>query len=130
MELGEELQQLLDGYVAAYRAGDAAGCAAVYTECGEIHSPFGPPAVGRAAIAAAHTAWFEEAEENKAITVLSVQGAGDLAACLARYSADIPREDGPPATEAGVTLSTFERQADGSWLIRMSALVPDANEAG
>ena len=46
----DEFKTLYDTYVACYRAQDAAGCAAVFAAEAELFSPFGPPAIGRAAI--------------------------------------------------------------------------------
>ncbi|WP_245318119.1 MULTISPECIES: nuclear transport factor 2 family protein [unclassified Mesorhizobium] len=65
MSIRDELQELWDIYVAAYRAGDAAGCAAVFTSDAELHSPYAPPARGRAAIEALHGVWTQYATPTK-----------------------------------------------------------------
>lgn len=117
-------------YAEAYNAGDAQGCAAVFAEDGEIHSPFGPAIRGRSAIAEAHAEWFEEGEENKSLNVLRTEASGDLATCLARYGADVSHPDGTSGTVGGVSLNTLSRQADGTYLITVCALVPDMNETG
>ncbi len=124
MNLVQDIQSLFDTYVAAYETGNAEGCAAIYTEDGQVHSPFGPPAVGRAAIAATHAEWFTEGEENKSVIVHEAEASGDLAYCLAAYNADVPQLDGPPRREAGVSLNTLRRQAVGSYLIAVTTLVP------
>lgn len=48
------LQDVLETMARAYSAGDAVGCAALFTEDAQLHSPFAPPAKGSAAIEALH----------------------------------------------------------------------------
>ena len=126
----EPLEALWGAYAEAYNSGDAEGCAAVFAEDGEIHSPYGPPIRGRSGIAAAHAEWFEEGEENKSLTVLRTETSGSLAMCLARYSAEVPQAGGAPETVGGVSLNTLRRQPDGTYLITVCALVPDTNATG
>ena len=54
MSIRDDLQSLFNIYVAAYQAGDAAACAAIFAINGELYSPYAPPARGRAAIEALH----------------------------------------------------------------------------
>jgi len=122
MSLREELQALLDLYVASYEAGDAAACASFYLPEGAIFSPYGPAATGTDAIRGLHDDWFRLDEKNKKITVVDAGEQGALAWCLAEYSADIAGTDNTFEREAGTTLSVLERQSDGSWRIRYSSL--------
>lgn len=106
----------------AYRAGDATACASMWTETGSIYSPFGPPLTGRAAIEAAHRAWTAEgAGGDKVLQVVHAATEGGMAWCLVRYA-----EEG----ESGTSLNVLERQADGTWLIRLTSLNSDFPEAG
>lgn len=118
MPIRDEMQALLDRMVVAYRAGDAAGCAALWTEDGAIHSPFAPPALGRAAIEALHRDWTSGgAGANKRLEVLDAGSEGDLAWFLAAFSEG--------STESGTSLCIVERQPDGGWLIRVCSLNSD-----
>ena len=65
----DQLNRLIDGYLTAYAACDAQGCAAIFTADGALYSPYGPPAHGHAEIAATHVKWFAENEEDKTIEV-------------------------------------------------------------
>ena len=65
MSIRDELQGLWDIYVAAYRAGNAAGCASIFTDDAEVHSPCAPPARGRAAIEALHGIWTQARAPTK-----------------------------------------------------------------
>lgn len=61
MSIRDELQELWDIYVAAYRSKNAAGCAAIFVPYGEVYSPYAPPACGRAAIESLHAVWTQGA---------------------------------------------------------------------
>ena len=114
MDFQEECQQLLDRYVTYYREGDAAGCASVYSPEAEMYSPFGPPAIGRQAIEAAHKEWVEEGADQKQINVLSAGRSGDLGWCIASFSEG--------ATGSGFSMNILARQPDGRWAITHCSL--------
>ncbi len=120
-----EIERLLEDYLTAYERHQADGCAAAYTLEARLDSPYGPPAVGREAIAAAHRAWFEEPERNKRLDLVEVDLQDQAGHCLLRWSAEV---DGPgstaPATISGTTLATL-RRIEGMWQFHRMALVPD-----
>lgn len=124
MSLVAEIQSLLDAYGAAYAAREAERCAGFYAEDGEIHMPGEPPIVGRTAIAEAHADWFNEREENKTLVIDKAGASGDLAYCTLTYSADIPQDGAPPRRDAGASLNTLRRLADGSLRMHITALMP------
>ena len=115
MTIADELQKLLDDYVVAYRASDAAACASVFTADAWIISPYGPAAFGRADIERIHQDWMQDSAEDKRIEVVEAGQSGDLAWCLARFS------EGESEDE-GTSLNLFERQKDGRWLIRICSM--------
>lgn len=112
--LFHEMQDLMNRMAAAYAAGDAAGCAALFVPAGELYSPFAPPARGRAAIEALHRIWTDGVGEKR-LDVVDAGCAGDLAWCHATYSEGDSSGDGR-------SLSVLERQKDGTWLIRICML--------
>jgi ketosteroid isomerase-like protein len=112
-----EMQRLLDAYVAAYRSGDADGCAACFTEDAQLFSPYSQPARGRAAIANLHADWVQEGE-NKRMTLLDCGAEGALAWALCRY-------DEGRATGSGTSLFVCERSTDAAWRIRICSLNED-----
>ena len=79
-----------------------------------MHSPFGPPAVGRQAIEDTHAEWVSEGADNKQITVSSAEKDGDLGWCIAQF-----REG---TTGEGTSLNVLARQSDGRWLITYCSL--------
>lgn len=115
MSIREDLQKVLDTYAAAYRVGDASACAAVFVPDGELYSPYAPPARGRAEIAALHKNWTQDGGEGKQLVIVDWGGSGKLSWCLASFSEG-------QITGDGTSLGVFERQSDGSWLIRICSL--------
>lgn len=87
MSIHEELQIFWNAYVAAYRAGDAKTCGAMFTADAELHSPYAPPARGLDAIGLVPGHVTEGLEVGN-----------------------------------GTSVDVFERQPDGSWLIRVCSL--------
>lgn len=114
MTLRQEMQALCDAYVAAYRVGDAAGCAAVFAEDGVMHSAFAPPARGRAAIAEQHAEWTVGGA-GKTLTVTRAEGAGDVAWFLANFA------EGHETGE-GISLCACRRDPGGPWRIAVCSL--------
>ena len=115
MTIREELQDLYDQYVVAYRSKDADGCAAVFTEDSKLLSPYGPVATGRDGIRNLHATWLQEDTQSKQLKVIEAGTSGDTAWCLAEFS------EGEAEAE-GFSLNVFERQPEGGWLIRMCSL--------
>ena len=115
MLIRAELQNLLNTMAAAYRAGNAAACAAMFVPDGELYSPYAPPARGRAAIEALHRIWTHDGGGDKQLTLIDAGSSGNLAWCLAAYSEG-------EVTGDGISLSILERQAGGDWLFRICSL--------
>jgi ketosteroid isomerase-like protein len=114
MDFKNDCQALFDVYLSNYRAGDAIGCASIFSLDSELYSPFGPPAIGRAAITSSHKEWVEEGGEDKQIKIVSAGCSGDLGWCVSSYSEG--------ATGNGSSVNVLARQPDGSWLITHCSL--------
>ena len=119
MSIGAEAQRLCDAYAAAYRVGDAAGCAALFVPDGWLFSPYNPPAQGRPAIEAVHREWTAlEGSDTKSLTVMEAGASGDVGWCLVVYT-------DAPGLDEGSSVNILERQADGGWLIRACSVTPN-----
>jgi uncharacterized protein (TIGR02246 family) len=123
----EQTQRLVDQYLAAYTAHDAAGCAALYDEAGVILSPWEPPVHGPERIARTHETWFAEGETDKTMEISDLVVSGDIAVCLLHFAANMP--DGSKAE--GTSLNSLKRQPDGGWkLLHTSLNMLDAATSG
>ena len=124
MAAEDEVRDLMTAYAAASNRRDAAALTALYTEDGAIYSPFGPAALGRQAIDAAHREWLAAGEENKRLEIRELRCNPDMACCVVGYAADYPQQDGTTATESGVSVNVLLRQRDG-WKFHISSLTAD-----
>ena len=114
----DDIQGLLDRMAAAYSVGDAAACANMFTDNAQLHSPFAPPAIGRAALLSLHEDWTSEGGDKR-FSILDFGCTHGLAWCLCRFS------EGDVAGD-GTSLIVLERGADDVWLIRSCCLHGDA----
>lgn len=121
----EKLLKLISSYLSAYSKQDSEGCSRAFTPDGALFSPYGPPARGRQAIAATHSEWFAEEEEDKHLEVLEFHQIGDSAHCLLGWSARVPNEEGGFSVASGVSLCILTVEGDEVLFNRL-ALVPDA----
>ena len=115
MDIERGVAETFHRYLQAYRTGAAAGCAACYLPDGAVYSPYAPPALGRQAIEDLHRDWTLEGAPNKTLVPLEIGGQGATAWCFARFADD-------DAAGEGWSLHILERQADATWLIRISSL--------
>jgi ketosteroid isomerase-like protein len=123
----EKLLKLVSSYLLAYSTQDSEGCSRAFTLDGALFSPYGPPARGRQAIAATHSEWFAEEEEDKRLEVLEFHQIGDSAHCLLGWSARVPNENEENgfSVASGVSLCVLTVEGDEVLFNRL-ALVPDA----
>ena len=117
MNLESELQGVWIKYLAAYRVGDAHGCAALFSPDAQLMSPYAAVARGREAIEILHQEWTGDGAENKQIDMVEFGGSGDSAWCLVRF------EEGAE-TGVGVSLNVLER-TNGHRLIKVCSLNED-----
>ena len=118
VSIHDQAQALMDRMVVAYRAADAAGCAALFTTDAIVTSPYAPTAHGRDAIEALHRDWTSGGTNSKRITVINSGGAGDVAWCVSAFSEG-------DVTEDGTSLSVLVHDSEAGWLIRACSLNSD-----
>jgi ketosteroid isomerase-like protein len=125
MSIETEMQAVIDRYVDAYIRHDLAAIGAIYSDAASIYSPYGPAALGNAAVVETHKDWFSANEQNKRLSMLRAEAVGDLAYCVMQYAGDFPDEAGNLVTESGVSMNVLKRHADGLWQIHITSLTSD-----
>ena len=115
-------------YLATLEAGDAAGFAALYAVDGLQMPSSGQPIVrGRAAIAAQTADGLKTTTyTGGSIVTTNVAVFGPVAYETGRYSFTYREKGKPQATATGRYFEVWERQADGSYLIKVDAGFPSA----
>ena len=103
-------------FEAAFARGDAAGCAAVYTEDARI-MPFDSPAVtGRQGGQKVWQGYIDMGGKSVSLQTLEFEELGDdRAAERGAFTLEIQTEDGQTGQALGKFIVVWKRQADGSW---------------
>lgn len=123
MSVPPEITRLVAEWEDALRRGDAAACAALYTEDGVIYL-FSEPlrARGRGEIAAMHRAWIDTGEINQQFKVLEARLEETQGYFLAAWSGDFPQASGAYETFSGKVVTVLERNAGGPWQFHISSV--------
>ena len=125
MPIDLEIQAFIDQYVDSYNRRDLAGLEKMYAENASLFSPYGPAAIGNAAILETHSEWFDEDEQNKRMTLVEAQVSEGLGYCVVRYAGDYPDGSGNLVTESGVSVNVLKRSSRGNWQFQVTSLTSD-----
>ncbi len=103
-------------FEAALTRGDAAGCAAVYTEDAKIMPPDNPTVTGRQAAQEVWQGAIDMGVKGASLQTLDLEELGDDRA-LERGAAtlQIQTEGGQTVQASAKFIVVWKRQADGSW---------------
>jgi uncharacterized protein (TIGR02246 family) len=114
----------LDAYVQAIRNEDWTAVAAMYTEDAVLMPPNQPIVQGREAILTWLEAYPTLTEFN--LTIMEIDGCGDLAFIVGTVSMTIAPEGAPePIQDTGKFIEIRRKQEDGSWLIAVDMFNSD-----
>ncbi len=120
MEARQAIEKMIADFCDAYNRGDAAAIAALYTEDSAVLTPNQPAVRGRQAIETFFKGIIEEIGGTHSVETVEMADAGDLAYQWATYSVG-----GGEVSIAGNFVEIYNRQADGSWKIRLSIFNSD-----
>lgn len=121
MDMKKRLEEFDDAYNAAFNAGDAAACAAFFTEDVMLLPPGEPMTCGRAAFEETYRSRIKENTGGTHTNELIDYGvAGDMAYQVGAYAIE---DSDPP--EKGKFVNILMRQADGSWKVKVSIFNSD-----
>ncbi len=120
METRQAIEAINAAFDDAYNRGDAAAIAADYTEDCAMLAPNQSTVRGRQAIETLFKGFIDEVGGTVSHEIVEVAEAGDLAYQWGTYTL----ESGE-VSDAGQLVEIFNRQADGSWKIRLSIFNSD-----
>lgn len=125
MEAQEAVQKINAEFKEAYDRGDAAAVAAAYAEDGAVLAPDEPTIRGKRAIEESFNWVIKDIGGRVSIETVEVAAAGSLAYQWANYALK-----GGARSIAGKFVEVYNRQADGSWKIRLTIYNSDAPLSG
>lgn len=125
MEAKEAVHRINAEFKEAYDRGDAAAVAAAYAEDGAVLAPDEPTIRGKRAIEDSFNWVIKDIGGRVSIETVEVVAAGDVAYQWANYALK-----GGTRSVAGKFVEVYNRQADGSWKIRLTIYNSDAPLSG
>lgn len=99
----------------AFARGDAAGCAAVYTDDAKILPPDSPVLTGKQAAQEMWQSFINMGVKRVSLQTLELEEMGDMAVDRGAATVDIQGEGGETMQASGKYIVLWKRQADGAW---------------
>ncbi len=115
-----------DNYLKSLKAGDAEGVAAQYTKDAVLLRPRLDLLKGVDSILRVKKEELARVNVTSgAIQTTELESSGNLAYEIGYFSFTFRLDDGEPTTIGGKFLNVWKKQADGSWLCKAEADLPD-----
>ncbi len=99
----------------AFARGDAAACAAVYTDDAKILPPDSPVLTGKQAAQALWQSFIDMGVKRVSLQRLELEDMGDRAVERGAATVEIEGEGGQTTQASGKFIVLWRRQADGAW---------------
>jgi uncharacterized protein (TIGR02246 family) len=106
-------------FVEAYKAGDAAAIAALYSEDARMLPPDATEVAGRQAIQQLWQSWLDSGLKDLTLEAVDVEASGDLAYEVGKFSIQAPAANNTMATATGNYLVVWKRAEGGDWQLHV-----------
>lgn len=113
------IDQVNARFVEAFKAGDAAAIAALYTESAKMLPPDATEVAGRDAIQELWQSWIDHGLKDLTLDSTEVEASGDLAYEIGDFSLQVPAGNNTMATAIGNYLVVWKRAAGGDWQLHV-----------
>jgi uncharacterized protein (TIGR02246 family) len=118
-DVRQAIEQVNARFVEAFKAGDAATIASLYTETAKMLPPDATEIAGRAAIQAEWQSWIDGGLKDLTLQAREVEASGDLAYEIGSFSVQVPTENKDMVTAGGNYVVVWRRGAEGSWRLHI-----------
>jgi uncharacterized protein (TIGR02246 family) len=118
-DVRQAIEQVNARFVEAFKAGDAATIASLYTETGRMLPPDATEISGREAIQAEWQSWIDGGFKDLTLEAQEVEASGDLAYEIGSFSLQVPAENNDMVTASGNYVVVWKRGAEGSWRLHV-----------
>jgi uncharacterized protein (TIGR02246 family) len=106
-------------FVEAYKAGDAAAIAALYSEDARMLPPDATEVAGRQAIQQLWQSWLDGGLKDLTLEAVDVEASGDLAYEVGKFSIQAPAANNAMETATGNYLVVWKRADGGDWQLHV-----------
>ena len=118
-DVRQAIEQTNARFVEAFKAGDAATIASLYTETARMLPPDATEIAGREAIQKEWQSWIDDGLKDLTLEAQDVEASGELAYEIGLFSLQVPTENGQMATAGGNYVVVWKRAADGNWQLHV-----------
>lgn len=118
-DVRQAIEQVNGRFVEAFKAGDAATIASLYTDTAKMLPPDATEIAGREAIQAEWQSWIDAGLKDLTLEAQEVEASGDLAYEIGLFSLQAPTETNDMVTADGNYVVVWKRGADGSWRLHV-----------
>lgn len=118
-DVRQAIEQVNARFVEAFKAGDAATIASLYTESAKMLPPDATEVVGREAIQELWQGAIDDGVKDLTLKAMDVEACGDLAYEVGSFSIQVPAENNAMATAGGNYLVIWKRGPDGRWRLHI-----------
>jgi uncharacterized protein (TIGR02246 family) len=118
-EVRDAIEQANSRFVEAYKAGDAATIASLYTDTAKMLPPDATEVAGHEAIHNLWQSWIDSGLEDLTLEAIEVDSSGDLAYEIGQFSLQVPAEDKSMVTATGNYVVVWKHGADGNWRLQV-----------
>lgn len=123
MAAAEDVRQAIEQtnvrFVEAFKAGDAATIASLYTQTAKMLPPDATEIAGGEAIQAEWQSWIDAGLKDLTLEAKEVEADGDLAYEIGWFTLQAPTETNDMATASGNYVVVWKRGADGDWRLHV-----------
>jgi uncharacterized protein (TIGR02246 family) len=117
-DVRQAIEQANARFVEAFKAGDAATIASLYTETAKVLPPDATEVAGREAIQNLWQSWIDDGLKDLTLEAVDVEASGDLAYEIGLFTIQVPAENDAMATAGGNYVVVWKRDA-GDWRLHV-----------
>jgi uncharacterized protein (TIGR02246 family) len=118
-DVRQAVEQVNSQVMAAFKAGDAATIASLYTETAKMLPPDATEVAGREAIQNLWQGWLDDGFKDLTLEAIEVEASGDLAYEIGLFSLQAPAENNAMMTATGNYVVVWKHGADGHWRLHV-----------
>lgn len=118
-DVRQAIEQVNSQFVEAFKAGDAATIASLYTDTAKLLPPDATEIAGRDAIQNLWQSWIDDGLKDLTLEAIEVESSGDLAYEIGQFSLQAPAENNAMVTATGNYLVVWKRGEEGDWRLHV-----------
>lgn len=118
-DVRQAIEQVNAQFVEAYKAGDAATIASLYSDTAKMLPPDATEIAGHDAIQNEWQSWIDGGLKDLTLEAVEVEASGDLAYEIGLFSIQAPAENNAMVTATGNYVVVWKRSGDGNWRLHV-----------